>query len=51
MKVCGSCGRQTIEFVEFVCPGKGCGGKIVRCKACRENSIKWKCGKCGANGP
>jgi len=51
VRVCGSCGRQSGEFVEFACPGRDCGERIVRCKACRENGVKWECGKCGASGP
>ena len=51
MKVCCSCGRETGDYVAFPCPGKDCKKKVVRCKACKEKSVKWACKNCGAGGP
>ncbi|MEM0475723.1 MAG: hypothetical protein QW343_02935 [Candidatus Norongarragalinales archaeon] len=55
LKFCVSCGRETNDCVSFPCPGrKGeekCKCKIVRCKACKANSVKWVCKECGAAGP
>jgi predicted RNA-binding Zn-ribbon protein involved in translation (DUF1610 family) len=50
MKVCSSCGRKTIDYVEIPCPS--CGEtRIVRCRKCREIVNKYKCEKCGWVGP
>ncbi|MBI5159513.1 RNA-binding protein [Candidatus Micrarchaeota archaeon] len=50
LKNCSSCGKQTRECVEFICPA--CGEeKIVRCKHCREIVNPYSCKKCGRTGP
>ncbi len=53
MKKCISCGREisTIEnSVVFPCPK--CGEyEIVRCGKCRKIAAKYKCPKCGFEGP
>ena len=51
--VCSSC-KVRIDNVEgstrFKCPN--CGGvEIVRCSNCREIGAKYKCTKCGFEGP
>lgn len=50
MKVCSSCGRNSIECVEFPCPS--CAKvRIVRCNDCRKNENKYVCKECGFKGP
>ncbi|MFH1448268.1 MAG: zinc finger domain-containing protein [Candidatus Micrarchaeota archaeon] len=50
LKNCSSCGRQTKEYVEFLCPS--CNqDAIIRCYPCRENRNKYQCKKCGFEGP
>ena len=53
MEKCISCGREIggIEnSVIFLCPN--CGEeKIVRCGRCRKIGAKYKCPKCGFEGP
>lgn len=51
MKVCSSCGRSTLEYAEFECPGPDASEKLVRCKDCRKNENKWQCRNCGTSGP
>ncbi len=49
-KNCSSCGRLSVEYVEFKCPG--ClEEKITRCYSCREKHTRYKCPKCGTGGP
>ncbi|MDE1768659.1 MAG: RNA-binding protein [Candidatus Micrarchaeota archaeon] len=49
-KVCVSCGRLSNEYVEFKCPG--CKEEtMIRCRSCREKHTKYKCSKCGTEGP
>jgi predicted RNA-binding Zn-ribbon protein involved in translation (DUF1610 family) len=49
-KVCSSCGRLSVQYVEFKCPN--ClDEKITRCYGCREKHTRYKCPKCGAEGP
>ena len=49
--VCKSCGRSDFSLVSFPCPSDGCSGRIVRCKACKENENPYKCSECGFTGP
>ncbi len=50
---CSSCGRSVEAdsyWVRFHCPE--CGEDIiVRCERCRKLAVKYKCGKCGFEGP
>ena len=50
---CTSCGRPIAPYdkgVKFACPN--CGETIIwRCSHCRKLSIKYKCIKCGFEGP
>jgi predicted RNA-binding Zn-ribbon protein involved in translation (DUF1610 family) len=49
-KVCASCGRLSVEYVEFKCPG--ClEENIVRCYSCREKHTRYRCTKCATEGP
>ncbi len=49
-KVCTSCGRLTDNYVAFKCPD--CGeSEIFRCDECRLNHTKYRCKKCGFEGP
>ncbi len=52
-KVCSSC-KSKITNIEgatsFKCPN--CGAEeMVRCSACRKIAAKYKCSKCGFEGP
>jgi Zn-ribbon RNA-binding protein len=50
---CSSCGIGLVgqeNFVQFKCPS--CGEvSVIRCKQCKTLSIKYKCEKCGFEGP
>jgi len=50
---CSSCNASLVgqeEFVKFKCPQ--CGEEeIIRCAQCKKLSVKYKCGKCGFEGP
>ncbi len=49
-KLCSSCGKLSVEYVEFKCPG--CLQEtIVRDMSCREKHTRYKCSKCGTEGP
>ena len=49
-KVCTSCGRLTDKYVAFKCPS--CNEQeIFRCEECRLNHTKYRCKKCGFEGP
>jgi predicted RNA-binding Zn-ribbon protein involved in translation (DUF1610 family) len=49
-KLCSSCGKLSVEYVEFKCPG--CLQEvIVRDMRCRENHTRYRCSKCGTEGP
>ncbi|MGC8565352.1 MAG: zinc finger domain-containing protein [Thermoplasmata archaeon] len=52
VEFCISCGKGLIEegSVIFKCPN--CGEYTIgRCRNCREMGIKYKCPKCGFEGP
>ena len=49
---CTSCGRslRAAGTTQFVCPN--CGeGSIGRCSRCRDQSVMYRCPKCGFEGP
>jgi hypothetical protein len=49
---CSSCGIRLIgnKDTKFQCPD--CGAKVMgRCEQCRDQSIVYKCPKCGFQGP
>jgi len=52
-KVCSSCGKKIVNqesATSFKCPN--CGETIItRCEKCRILSVKYKCEKCGFEGP
>ncbi|MBM3229983.1 DUF1610 domain-containing protein [Candidatus Parvarchaeota archaeon] len=50
LKNCTTCGKQSREYSEFLCPD--CGkASIIRCAHCRQISNPYKCPECGAVGP
>ncbi len=50
MRTCSSCGRASDDATVFPCPE--CEkGKIIRCKSCKENSVKYVCRECKFEGP
>ena len=49
---CTSCGRslRSPGTTQFLCPS--CGeGSIGRCARCRDQSVTYRCAKCGFEGP
>jgi len=49
---CSSCGVRLVDrgSTTFNCPQ--CGETVIgRCKQCRDQSVVYKCGKCGYSGP
>ncbi len=49
-KVCSSCGKLTGKYVSFKCPS--CSDEnVIRCNECRETHTKYRCAKCGFEGP
>ncbi|MBI4176826.1 MAG: DUF1610 domain-containing protein [Candidatus Aenigmarchaeota archaeon] len=52
-KLCTTCGSVVAyvgTFVEFMCPN--CGSDLIRrCEKCKNFSNKYKCSKCGFEGP
>tara|TARA_Y100000310_G_scaffold345857_1_gene471551 strand:+ start:4424 stop:4597 length:174 start_codon:yes stop_codon:yes gene_type:complete len=51
--VCSSCKKRvtnTTGTTKFLCPKCG-DSQIIRCFHCRETAIKYKCDKCGFEGP
>ncbi|PIN95788.1 RNA-binding protein [Candidatus Micrarchaeota archaeon CG_4_10_14_0_2_um_filter_60_11] len=46
---CISCGRASPKHAKFPCPE--CGAPVERCADCRKNENKYKCQKCGFQGP
>ena len=52
-KVCISCKKDITNdsgSVDFKCPSCN-DSAVIRCKHCREISAKYKCAKCGFEGP
>ncbi len=52
VEFCISCGKGLVEegSVIFKCPN--CGEYLIgRCRNCREMGIRYKCPKCGFEGP
>ena len=49
---CSSCGVRLIERGDSIFPCPHCGGVLLgRCRNCRDQSVKYKCGECGFIGP
>jgi len=50
---CSTCGINVLteeNFVRFPCPN--CGKvEIIRCERCRVRKVRYKCEKCGFEGP
>ncbi|MCL5011374.1 MAG: zinc finger domain-containing protein [Candidatus Marsarchaeota archaeon] len=51
MAVCSSCGRNTLKYVKFQCPGENCTETIIRCEDCRKTGNAYVCSSCGFEGP
>ncbi len=49
IKTCDSTGSRTTDYTEIKCPK--CGKIITRSFAAKSNMVKYKCQKCGFEGP
>ncbi len=51
LHTCLSCGRslRAKGSVEFPCPD--CGEPLGRCQQCRDQSVSYRCPRCGFQGP
>ena len=50
---CVSCGKRVETesyWVRFKCPACS-DSEVIRCEKCRRLSVKYKCPKCGFEGP